>query len=167
MVKWICSFCRAPPPLTFIDNTPNSLVRNLSAGACVIYVFISYLQAPSSCRRYSRWVTTSAAGITVTRRTWRPWRACSSSWTILTTCFGWTSSTRTARDTSRYLIAVYDLSNGRLIAQMVRRQWDKAVFPNPIEMQQNLSAHGRKMVTIVDPHIKRDENVRIATSNGL
>ena len=40
------------------------------------------------------------------------------------------------------------------------KQWDKSLFPNPIEMQQNLSAHGRKMVTIVDPHIKRDENVK-------
>lgn len=34
--------------------------------------------------------------------------------------------------------------------------WDKLVFPSPIEMQRNVSAHGRKMVTIVDPHIKRD-----------
>jgi alpha 1,3-glucosidase len=36
--------------------------------------------------------------------------------------------------------------------------WDKGVFPDPIEMQKNVSAHGRKMVTIVDPHIKRDNN---------
>ncbi len=36
--------------------------------------------------------------------------------------------------------------------------WDKSVFPDPIEMQKNLTAHGRKMVTIVDPHIKRDNN---------
>lgn len=35
-------------------------------------------------------------------------------------------------------------------------QWDKTLFPNPLEMQQNLSAVGRRMVTIVDPHIKRD-----------
>lgn len=34
--------------------------------------------------------------------------------------------------------------------------WDKNVFPHPIDMQHNISAHGRKMVTIVDPHIKRD-----------
>lgn len=48
--------------------------------------------------------------------------------------------------------------------------WDSGVFPNPIEMQKNISAHGRKMVTIVDPHIKRDSNYHIhseATSLGL
>jgi alpha 1,3-glucosidase len=48
--------------------------------------------------------------------------------------------------------------------------WDKNVFPNPIEMQKNVSAHGRKMVTIVDPHIKRDNEYPIhteATSKGL
>ena len=26
-------------------------------------------------------------------------------------------------------------------------------FPDPIEMQKNVGAHGRRMVTIVDPHI--------------
>ena len=36
--------------------------------------------------------------------------------------------------------------------------WDKSVFPNPEEMQRNVSRHGRKMVTIVDPHMKRDNN---------
>jgi alpha 1,3-glucosidase len=36
--------------------------------------------------------------------------------------------------------------------------WDKSLFPNPIEMQRNVSRHGRKMVTIVDPHIKRDSH---------
>jgi mannosyl-oligosaccharide alpha-1,3-glucosidase len=35
--------------------------------------------------------------------------------------------------------------------------WDENTFPRPLEMQRNISAHGRKMVTIVDPHIKRDE----------
>ena len=34
--------------------------------------------------------------------------------------------------------------------------WDTAKFPNPIEMQNKLAAKGRKMVTIIDPHIKRD-----------
>ncbi|KAJ1445175.1 glycosyl hydrolases family 31-domain-containing protein [Pelagophyceae sp. CCMP2097] len=34
--------------------------------------------------------------------------------------------------------------------------WDASLFPNPIEMQKKLSSQGRKMVTIVDPHIKRD-----------
>ncbi|KAJ3123851.1 hypothetical protein HK098_001596 [Nowakowskiella sp. JEL0407] len=32
--------------------------------------------------------------------------------------------------------------------------WDKVKFPNPVEMQNKLAAHGRKMVNIVDPHIK-------------
>ncbi|XP_076065923.1 glucosidase 2 subunit alpha isoform X2 [Oratosquilla oratoria] len=36
--------------------------------------------------------------------------------------------------------------------------WDKHKFPNPIEMTANLTARGRKLVTIVDPHIKRDTN---------
>ncbi len=36
--------------------------------------------------------------------------------------------------------------------------WDKSLFPNPEEMQHNVTAHGRKMVTIVDPHIKRDNS---------
>ena len=49
-------------------------------------------------------------------------------------------------------------------------QWDKSYFPTPIEMQRNVSKHGRKMVTIIDPHLKRDENYYIhkeASSKGL
>lgn len=34
--------------------------------------------------------------------------------------------------------------------------WDEHLFPSPVEMQLELSKVGRKMVTIVDPHIKRD-----------
>ncbi len=37
-------------------------------------------------------------------------------------------------------------------------------------MQQNISSHGRRMVTIVDPHIKTDRNYHIhkeATDKGL
>ena len=48
--------------------------------------------------------------------------------------------------------------------------WDKALFPNPKEMQEKLAAQGRRMVTIVDPHIKRDNQYYIhkeATSKGL
>lgn len=48
--------------------------------------------------------------------------------------------------------------------------WDDNLFPEPIEMQQNISAHGRRMVTIVDPHIKRDNGYSVhttATSKGL
>ncbi|XP_012844831.1 PREDICTED: probable glucan 1,3-alpha-glucosidase [Erythranthe guttata] len=36
--------------------------------------------------------------------------------------------------------------------------WDKMLFPNPEEMQNKLAAKGRRMVTIVDPHIKRDDS---------
>jgi mannosyl-oligosaccharide alpha-1,3-glucosidase len=34
--------------------------------------------------------------------------------------------------------------------------WDKNLFQTPKEMQEAVAAHGRRMVTIVDPHIKRD-----------
>lgn len=48
--------------------------------------------------------------------------------------------------------------------------WDKKVFPTPHEMVANLSAVGRKLVTIVDPHIKRDAHYHVhseATAKGL
>lgn len=34
--------------------------------------------------------------------------------------------------------------------------WDQIKFKHPIEMQQNLTKTGRKLVTIIDPHIKRE-----------
>ncbi|CAN8251731.1 unnamed protein product [Cochlearia groenlandica] len=36
--------------------------------------------------------------------------------------------------------------------------WDSVLFPHPEEMQKKLAAKGRQMVTIVDPHIKRDDS---------
>ena len=48
--------------------------------------------------------------------------------------------------------------------------WDKKLFPNPEEMQKKLAADGRRMVTIIDPHIKTDKNYYIhkeATALGL
>jgi alpha 1,3-glucosidase len=48
--------------------------------------------------------------------------------------------------------------------------WDKAMFPNPKDMQVKLASQGRRMVTIVDPHIKRDDSYYIhkeATQKGL
>ncbi|GAB4835531.1 Probable glucan 1,3-alpha-glucosidase [Ancistrocladus abbreviatus] len=48
--------------------------------------------------------------------------------------------------------------------------WDKVLFPHPEEMQNKLAAKGRHMVTIVDPHIKRDDSYFIhkeATEKGL
>jgi len=34
--------------------------------------------------------------------------------------------------------------------------WDEKNFPTPLEMIKGISQYGRKMVTIIDPHIKRD-----------
>jgi alpha 1,3-glucosidase len=48
--------------------------------------------------------------------------------------------------------------------------WDKNLFPNPADMQRKLAERGRKMVTIVDPHMKRSNDYRIhteATAKGL
>jgi alpha 1,3-glucosidase len=48
--------------------------------------------------------------------------------------------------------------------------WDQKAFPNPEEMQRKLGMDGRRMVTIIDPHIKRDDNYYIhkeATALGL
>uniref|UniRef100_A0A5B6ZEN6 Probable glucan 1,3-alpha-glucosidase n=1 Tax=Davidia involucrata TaxID=16924 RepID=A0A5B6ZEN6_DAVIN len=39
--------------------------------------------------------------------------------------------------------------------------WDRVLFPNPEEMQKKLAAKGRHMVTIVDPHMKRDESYHL------
>jgi alpha 1,3-glucosidase len=48
--------------------------------------------------------------------------------------------------------------------------WDHALFPNPKAMIEKLAAEGRKMVTIIDPHLKRDSSYYIhseATAKGL
>lgn len=48
--------------------------------------------------------------------------------------------------------------------------WDHKLFPNPTEMQAKLWSQGRRMVTIIDPHVKRDDYYHIhkeATSKGL
>lgn len=34
--------------------------------------------------------------------------------------------------------------------------WDSVKFPHPEQMQRNLTATGRKLVLIIDPHIKRE-----------
>lgn len=47
--------------------------------------------------------------------------------------------------------------------------WDSTHFPTPQKMLANMADYGRSMVTIVDPHIKRDDNYHIhsaATSLG-
>lgn len=40
--------------------------------------------------------------------------------------------------------------------------WDTSKFPNPSKMQKTLSSDGRKMVTIIDPHIKKDDNYAVS-----
>ncbi|KAG8177548.1 hypothetical protein JTE90_015952 [Oedothorax gibbosus] len=48
--------------------------------------------------------------------------------------------------------------------------WEPFKFSDPIGMQNNLTAKGRKMVTLVDPHIKRDNSYYIykeGTDKGL
>ena len=41
--------------------------------------------------------------------------------------------------------------------------WDSTKFPNSVEMLRNISSKGRKMVTIVDPHLKHDDNYQVFT----
>jgi len=41
--------------------------------------------------------------------------------------------------------------------------WDERYFPTPAEMQADLASRGRKMVTIVDPHIKKDDGWDVFT----
>ncbi|KAF8911595.1 glycoside hydrolase family 31 protein [Gymnopilus junonius] len=36
--------------------------------------------------------------------------------------------------------------------------WKDKTFPDPVEMTNDVAANGRKMVVIVDPHLKRDDN---------
>lgn len=39
--------------------------------------------------------------------------------------------------------------------------WDMSKFPDPTKLQNDLAARGRKMVTIIDPHIKRDNKFKL------
>lgn len=48
--------------------------------------------------------------------------------------------------------------------------WDSRKFPDSVAMIENLASHGRKLVTIVDPHIKKDSNYWVhndLSSKGL
>lgn len=48
--------------------------------------------------------------------------------------------------------------------------WDKQRFPDPTALQEHIAARGRKMVTIIDPHVKRDKNYilhELGTSKDL
>ncbi|KDP24259.1 hypothetical protein JCGZ_26689 [Jatropha curcas] len=47
--------------------------------------------------------------------------------------------------------------------------WDSVLFPHPEDMQRKLASKGRHMVTIVDPHVKRDDSFQLhkqATEKG-
>ena len=47
--------------------------------------------------------------------------------------------------------------------------WDAHKFPNSVDMINKVAAKGRKMVTIIDPHIKKDDNYFVhkeATEKG-
>jgi alpha 1,3-glucosidase len=39
--------------------------------------------------------------------------------------------------------------------------WDMSNFPDPIKMQNEVASVGRKMVTIVDPHLKKDTGFHV------
>ena len=39
--------------------------------------------------------------------------------------------------------------------------WHDSKFPTPIQMQESLAKFGRKMVTIIDPHIFRDDSYHV------
>src|SRR5690606_5060908 len=39
--------------------------------------------------------------------------------------------------------------------------WDSRKFPNPEDMQRKLAKYDRKMVTIIDPHIKKDSSYEV------
>ena len=39
--------------------------------------------------------------------------------------------------------------------------WDTGKFPNPEKMQDDVAHYGRKMVTISDPHIKKDDGYQV------
>lgn len=36
--------------------------------------------------------------------------------------------------------------------------WDKHLFPDPEGLQNDLASRGRKMIVIIDPHLKVDQN---------
>ena len=54
------------------------------------------------------------------------------------------------------------------LAWLAREQkyftWDAHNFPHPADMQTHISSHGREMVTIVDPHMKRDSGYSVHTT---
>lgn len=39
--------------------------------------------------------------------------------------------------------------------------WDAALFPEPAALQEDIASRGRRTVTIIDPHIKRDPSYHI------
>jgi alpha 1,3-glucosidase len=39
--------------------------------------------------------------------------------------------------------------------------WDTTKFPNPEKLQDDVAHYGRKMITISDPHIKKDDGYQV------
>ncbi len=147
-----CSCCRGPRRRTCRGSLRRSPAR-----------------AP--CRRPSRLATTSAAGTTATRPTRARWTPALTRMTSPTTSSGSTSSTPTAsgarprarprarpapRQSQGMGHAGSAPSPMRARARARYLTWDAAAFPAPAALQEDLASRGRRMVTIVDPHIKRD-----------
>ncbi|KAG8844242.1 hypothetical protein FRB91_002752 [Serendipita sp. 411] len=42
--------------------------------------------------------------------------------------------------------------------------WDEKMFPDPVEMFNDVAAYGRKMVVIIDPHLKKDTSYPVYNS---
>jgi alpha 1,3-glucosidase len=48
--------------------------------------------------------------------------------------------------------------------------WDKEKFQNPAKMLKDIESHDRRLVTIIDPHLKQDDNYliyKVAKEKGL
>ena len=83
--------------------------------------------------------------------------------TFLTTSFGWTSNIPTANDTSRGKARrLRQFLNGDVVLMGFNR--DKNKFKTPENMINGIAYYGRKMVTIVDPHIKVDSGYALHNS---
>jgi hypothetical protein len=109
--------------------------------------------AHSSSRRCSLSDIISAAGTIVMRKMSPLWSPCLRNWIILTMSFGlYAPLFPSLSPLVSHGTQDIEHTNGKRYFT-----WDSRTFPTPIEMQKSLSAHGRKMVTIVDPHIKRDD----------
>ena len=108
------------------------------------------------------WAITSVDGITTTKKTFIMSTLVSTNMISLTMFSGWTLSILTAKSNWHHeqffsflwyqYWLVRDCYTNRYFT------WDPVKFPDALEMTNNLTSKGRKLVTIVDPHIKRDSS---------